>query len=142
MKTYRAVHAQLKRERGVARSHRCACGQPATQWAYQHTGDIKFGGPDGESPYSENLDDYTPMCRKCHVRLDMENQENIRAAHGAWIRPMPPEEASKHMSEISRAGGGGVIKRRCLEHGCGVVTSAAALGWHQSRTGHTGWENV
>lgn len=76
MVTHYTVHEYLARERGPARNHTCVeCGKPADEWAYQHTGETQYGktsdGVNWDSlPYSEDLNDYAPMCRSCHRRLD------------------------------------------------------------------------
>lgn len=76
--TYNSVHHRVRRIRGSATEHRCECGSPAVQWAYDHS------DPDGlietvpttngqgtkVMPYSLDLARYRPLCRACHSRLD------------------------------------------------------------------------
>ena len=82
---YKIVHQRLARERGPAKNHSCACGSQAFQWAYQYTGDPEYRDPEGGFPFSENLDDYAPMCRSCHARLDME-KAGLQANSTSGIR--------------------------------------------------------
>lgn len=58
---YSAVHWRLRRYRGKATEHTCACGRGAHEWA--------FDEPTGAST---NLSRYTPMCRLCHRAFDRE----------------------------------------------------------------------
>jgi hypothetical protein len=65
---YDAIHLRLKRDQGAASSHVCPCGEPATQWAYQHCAEHELSSAKG--PYSLDQADYLPMCYSCHARLD------------------------------------------------------------------------
>jgi hypothetical protein len=69
---YLGVHYRLRVKYGPATDHLCSCGDQALQWAYQHTGDPEL--TDLRGPYSENLNDYKPMCRSCHAVLDAEHR--------------------------------------------------------------------
>lgn len=69
--SYKKVHVELRRLHGPAKNHMCQCGEPAVEWAYQFTG-VELRADDGSRPHSADPDDYLPMCRKCHQRLDME----------------------------------------------------------------------
>lgn len=65
--SYLTVHKRLHKIRGRAETHLCSCGQPAAQWSY-----IGPREPGERMPYSENLDEYEPLCVSCHKRRDME----------------------------------------------------------------------
>ena len=71
---YSAVHERLYRARGAANTHICECGQPAQQWAYDHSDpDPKFSWRRDlryEVPYSLDLSRYVPMCIPCHGKAD------------------------------------------------------------------------
>lgn len=62
---YYAIHTTLAKVRGPARAFDCACGTPATQWAY--TGPREAGE---RCPWSEDVNDYVAMCGRCHSRYD------------------------------------------------------------------------
>jgi hypothetical protein len=70
---YEAVHRRLDRARGNAQGHSCAtCGEPAADWAYDHSdpsekATVRRGR---EYSYSTDLSHYLPLCRSCHTRLD------------------------------------------------------------------------
>ena len=66
---YDAAHDRVKRYRGVASSHACACGEPAVDWAYLHT-DPDPLRDERDRPFSENVHAYAPMCRHCHKTFD------------------------------------------------------------------------
>lgn len=89
--TYGYVHAKMRHLLGSASTHVCRCGEPAEDWAYQHTaGDRELRAPDGTTPYSLDPDDYAPMCRPCHARFDVENDpaRQIRRADPAFREAM------------------------------------------------------
>ncbi len=61
------LHRRLHRKHGAAKDHLCVdCGNKALDWS------LKYG-----REYSENIDDYEPRCRRCHVLYD--DQNNNRA---------------------------------------------------------------
>lgn len=68
--SYSVVHNLLAERLGPARTHPCSsCGDPAVDWAYQHTSPAPYINPQGYL-YSEDPGDYRPMCRACHRDLD------------------------------------------------------------------------
>lgn len=80
---FATVHRRLKVQRGPASAHRCVvCGSGAKDWALQDaTGNNQHqlwelrqstGEPMMVLSYSTDLDQYVPMCRKCHRRYDMQ----------------------------------------------------------------------
>ena len=74
--SYKAVHTRLRKARGPAKDHVCPCGAQAFDWAYDHTDPeerhrlVKIAGREYEMTYSQKLEHYRPLCRKCHRRLD------------------------------------------------------------------------
>lgn len=74
--SYAAVHDRLRRERGRASEHDCiACGEQASQWAYQHNDPEPLLNAAG-MPYSTRINHcYAPMCRSCHGQLDSDHDE-------------------------------------------------------------------
>lgn len=53
------LHQNLRRHKGSASAHRCiGCGGQGYDWAFQHTGP------------ADNPENYAPMCRSCHRKLD------------------------------------------------------------------------
>lgn len=67
--SYVSTHNRLRRVRGNASEHICVCGKPAREWAYSNESPEEEVDSKGRR-YSRNLDDYTPMCRACHVEKD------------------------------------------------------------------------
>lgn len=64
------VHERLRRYRGRPHQHRCVeCGAEAQDWAFRWDRAESFIESD-HGPYSTNLADYDPMCRRCHIRFD------------------------------------------------------------------------
>ncbi len=79
---YTAVHDRLKRSRGKASEHSCACGARATEWAYDHADPAEIVGRSGvgtSAAYSTDLAHYVPMCKPCHGRLDIAHAATRRS---------------------------------------------------------------
>ena len=75
--SYEAMHQALRSRFGSASSHECACGDPASQWAYQHddpSEQIELrrdrAGIERRVAWSPNVDCYKPMCLSCHITFD------------------------------------------------------------------------
>ena len=140
MASYWSVHHRM----GRADTHLCPCGKPAKDWAYQHTGEVKYS-PEGRA-YSESPDDYQAMCVSCHQTLDREvtpdRFRNVkgRADIGSQMRERfltDPEFAARRSAEMKVASN---KQRRCLE--CGKVSTTYGLGSHLKKLGHVGYEDV
>lgn len=73
--TYAGVHQRLRQWLGSASLFACyACGNRANQWAYQHCStDERLWG---SMPYSNDINDYEPMCASCHKRMDCAQLRN------------------------------------------------------------------
>lgn len=67
--SYRAAHNHLRSARGNASDHKCSCGEPAVEWAFQHVSSGVLLDPDGRA-YSDNPSDYSPMCLSHHRKYD------------------------------------------------------------------------
>lgn len=66
--TYQLAHSRLKRRLGPASAHRCTeCDCAAAHWAY-----VGHREPEQRMPYSVVVEDYRPMCVRCHKRYDMQ----------------------------------------------------------------------
>lgn len=117
--SYQSIHKRLVRLYGSAKKHTCPCGEPAVEWAYQFTGEPELRDADGRFPHSSNPDDYTAMCRPCHIRLDIEKNPGVRA-----------EKPRKERVPVARQ------QRQCLQ--CGFICSPAGMGSHQRGYRHTG----
>lgn len=92
--TYGAIHLRLNREAGAARHHMCECGQPAEQWAYQHTGDPELVDEQGRH-YSADLDDYEAMCRSCHNKFDIAHGQRGPSFEKYQAKAHSPEAVAK-----------------------------------------------
>jgi hypothetical protein len=67
---YRAAHARIARDRGLARTMRCAdCGTQAHHWSYRHDDPNEAVSPDGQ-PFSLDPTHYDPRCAPCHAVFD------------------------------------------------------------------------
>src|SRR5690625_1200652 len=100
--TYPQAHMALTKSRGLASTHDCIeCGGPAYDWAYLHTCEEPLVSDLG-SEYSENPDDYAPMCRGCHQKFD-----NARGAFRGWKTSWAkrdPEFLRRHAEGARRNG--------------------------------------
>ena len=67
--TYNAVHLRLRASYGPATKFVCPCGEPAKQWAYQHTSEAELTSELG--PYCVDLGHYLAMCVSCHKKMDL-----------------------------------------------------------------------
>lgn len=97
--SYWRVHNRLRLERGRASEHTCECGAPARDWAFQHTG-AALRDPATGRWYSEDPDDYAPMCRSCHRTLDISHDPayaDFLRSHAASLgrRKKDPEHLSR-----------------------------------------------
>lgn len=64
--SYMGTHNRIRRERGSAENYSCAaCGKQAMEWAYSNSSPAEVVDARGRR-YSRNLDDYAPMCFRCH----------------------------------------------------------------------------
>lgn len=160
MPSYYKIHQDLKRQKGKAAEHRCACGAPARDWAYQpNPANEKTDGYTGRS-YSEDLEDYAPMCRPCHLNLDSalragktggttpeaKARHRAGAAKGnqAHARRMESDPGyAARTTEILRQNGrtagakGRNRRRKCAD--CSMVSHPVGIGRHQAATGHTNY---
>lgn len=74
---YGAAHRRVYRAKGRAADHRCQhCGNPAKQWAYDHTDPNELAevqrirGVPTELVYSLDPIHYFPLCQPCHREHD------------------------------------------------------------------------
>lgn len=64
--TILTMHRRIHRKHGPASSRKCVdCGKQARDWSLNGT------------EYTDNVDDYSPRCRSCHVKYD--DKSNNRA---------------------------------------------------------------
>jgi hypothetical protein len=71
--TYSAAHYRVRSARGEVTGFSCkVCGNGAVNWAYNHnsTQEVVEVVRGCVVPYSENPEDYDPMCRSCHNDFD------------------------------------------------------------------------
>ena len=69
--TLLTLHKRIVRRYGKAKWHNCTdCGKQANDWS----------NDDGK--YTDNIEDYSPRCRSCHLKKDFTNdrREKIRKA--------------------------------------------------------------
>ena len=141
-KTYDQVHHGLQWAFGSAAQHSCvACNAGAGIWAYQYSAGSEEQISAEGSPYSDNLNHYAPMCRRCHRIFDMQKdpernttcnfqpggQRAIRAlieADPSWVA-----YRSKNMKTLNQ--------RKVLCGSCSLKTNPGALARHQQATGHS-----
>lgn len=110
--TYAQAHNLVRKTKGKAAEHACVqCGKPAREWA------LSRERQEEGMVWSPNPDDYSPMCRSCHVLYDIpeDRRKDVAAMRGhlggtalAARRAADPEWAAKfaeRMREVQRAGG-------------------------------------
>lgn len=67
---FATAHDRIRAERGKASDCDCvSCGRPARDWALRHDAEQTKVARNGRV-YSLNVDDYMPMCRRCHWHYD------------------------------------------------------------------------
>jgi hypothetical protein len=80
--SYDTMHKRVKLAYGPARIHTCVdCGGPATDWSYNHNGEIELVQLIKEKylfRYGTSIDDYSPRCKSCHKIFD-NNREDSHA---------------------------------------------------------------
>lgn len=69
--TYGAIHQFLAKQ---ARGH-CQCGRVAEEWALKREANSKEIDAATGFEFSRSLDDYQPMCKKCHRGYDQNSQK-------------------------------------------------------------------
>ncbi|MBL8926326.1 MAG: hypothetical protein JNM77_08805 [Pseudonocardia sp.] len=67
---YAATHLAIRRARGAASGHTCACGAPAREWAYDNADPDELVDPGSGCAYSRDITRYRPLCASCHRHLD------------------------------------------------------------------------
>lgn len=70
-----AAHDRVRAAKGHARDHLCVdCGGPALDWALSHDAEETFEAKTTAHGrfYSLDVDDYMPMCRRCHIHYDRD----------------------------------------------------------------------
>ena len=72
--TYRTIHVRVAELNGSAKWEDCIhCGEYADHWAYYHWDAYEICQQDGYAKgrwFSTNLDNYKPLCVKCHRSYD------------------------------------------------------------------------
>lgn len=159
MTSYYQVHANLTRQFGRAKDHRCACGERAADWAYLHTAGDKEKRNSKGSPYSEDPGDYAPMCVHCHRLLDRDSYRANRRRWGECAGRLTAERIKsdpayaeritlnlgEHLDRMKndedyRARYKGYMRRTNLKRyrcdDCGYENNAGNMGWHRKKTGH------
>lgn len=140
--SYQRAHTELKRLRGEASEYTCSCGKPARDWAYQFTGET-LRSPDGSRPYSVNPDDYTAMCRGCHIRFDTDHdpvmaerrrEGNARGRAKVVEMSQTDPDYIERMNEVRRTVN--AVRVQCDE--CDDISTRPGMSNHQKHTGHTG----
>jgi hypothetical protein len=121
------------------------CSKKAKDWAYQYTATNELVTSSGRK-YSENFEDYAPMCRSCHRAFDIQMEPRLRhfkvfqeagqRAIASRIAQSPDWLAYRvqNMSGVNRQ------RRKCT--GCLLVSNPGAMAMHQKKSGHSGWEIV
>ena len=161
MDDYRMVHRKIVRERGKASGYLCIeCGSTAMDWAYQHSDPLVTST---DRPFSQDIKHYSPMCRRCHLKLDkvhermdretlkknvLKAQDSLRSESGEYKeehvsrllemgknRIETDPEYRSMMQEVGRRNGlrTSNMKRECE---CGLVTNPGMLSRHMKSKGH------
>lgn len=87
--TYEGAHIRVRVARGDASGYACIdCGGHARQWAL--TGRRRHADAKGR-PYSTDIDDYSPMCIRCHRWHDRTHLiADLREVHTTPTRGLVP----------------------------------------------------
>jgi hypothetical protein len=71
--TYASMHQRIYRKRGKASTYTCInCGTTAAEWACIRNKTVEGTHCGIKVRWSINVDDYDPMCSRCHARLDAQ----------------------------------------------------------------------
>lgn len=66
-----AAHDRVRSVRGKASDYPCVeCGGVAYDWALSKGAETTYSAPRTGRKYSLRIEDYMPMCRRCHVHYD------------------------------------------------------------------------
>lgn len=101
MGTYHNFHRALRQARGKANENLCAtegCARRAVEWAWDHTGPsvsekVPSFGLNRLIEFSLDPERYLPLCKSCHVRLDLRTDPgkfpcgHARSEENTYIRP-------------------------------------------------------
>lgn len=72
--TYMGAHQRVRRVKGAAKLNACDfCSSQASDWALRADAELKRSGFTSRGTFetwSENPNDYRPLCRKCHKKYD------------------------------------------------------------------------
>lgn len=131
-----AVHSRLYRRYGMARDFQCVeCGGAALDWAYQYSSSDEQIDQHGQK-WSENLDDYAPMCRRCHINFDRKMDPEMAARLRAKASAVSPELRRKagRASVEQRPDTAVAMHRRTCE--CGYESNAGNVAQHRRRLNH------
>lgn len=56
----KTAHRKVERILGKAKKYKCSCGKDAIEWSNK------------DHKYSDNLEDYTALCRSCHMKINIK----------------------------------------------------------------------
>jgi hypothetical protein len=136
---YRGIHSRLTRGRGKAADQECfECGAQALDWALK--ADLHIPG---EKQISMNLEDYEPLCRRCHIHRDADPSRGFSQARALAIglheRRSNDLEYDAYWRKTSGDGGKRTttIRRTCAE--CGMTSNPGGLATHQKASSHRGF---
>lgn len=146
---YFVAHRMVYETRGDAADQPCSsCGKQARDWALVQGSSEEALNEKGQK-YSNNPQDYRPMCRSCHAKYDGWGEalqdESVRMAGVSAARDRYRTDPSLRGSLSTRGGKGGRVskpkaRRRCLE--CRLESFSGGIATHQAYTGHSGWEDI
>ena len=68
---YFGAHFRVRRTKGAASDHTCACGSQAAHWAYDNNDPNESRHTDGRR-YSPDPAHYLPLCVPCHSKHDAD----------------------------------------------------------------------
>ncbi len=87
--TVLTIHRRLHRKYGKASDHKCVdCGSQAKDWSLE-----------GEE-YTDDIKDYKPRCRSCHVKYDMTNTRREKISRGLKAAYKNGKRSNRNMVQI------------------------------------------
>lgn len=70
---YQSAHDRVRKAKGKASAQTCGCGRTACDWAYDHADPNERICEKTGCPFSDDVDRYVAMCRRCHKAWDREH---------------------------------------------------------------------
>lgn len=122
---YAAAHLRIIAARGSASRQKCVdCGGDAREWSYTHEDPNELCDDIGR-PFSLDINQYVPRCRKCHRRLDATQSPQC-SVNGCETKMKAKGLCSKHYQRKRWQDGFGPRASHVCRCRCGRSMEAAS----------------